>query len=702
MNREVMNGRKRLKRTAIADDDNGLYQRPLEAFKEESGFMNCDNEIRYNWFEALYAAGDENLSDALKWLRAASDGGYAPALVRHGIMHCLGEEVDKDMGMAFELFSRAAEAHDAVAEAKLGDCYKYGWGVEINYQVAVGWYKKAVEQGNEEAMQELGEIYLDGCDGVDADKDRGLELIASAAERGQERAQWLWGSVLVNPAASGSESVQQDIGKGVEWIKKSADQGFGMAECILASFYAQGIGVEKDLSKAKEYCELALEHGGLIADMEEGAKSMLAQLKGVVRATDSAEESDAESECPGLDPDANDEEKAEFQEMLSRAKDGNADAQYDLAVACALGRHGAKRDRGRAAAWYKKSADAGKIEAIVGLADCYKDGEVADKGLADAIPLYEKAAQKGDWRAQHVLALDIYSSGEQMAADYAKAVKWALIAADNDGTQYVLELLGKCYEKGLGTDRNVALAMKYYQMAVKKGSAEAQVALARLSKLSGDCLYDKVKFGPGVSDSDKAACRKVYDEAVEGRPGAEYEMGNVLSQGMYGIVVDVKEAFAWYLKSAEHGFMDAQAVVASYYSNGVKDVVDWNDAEKFKWYWEAAMQGHVESMRKVADCFFYGSGVSENNEEAKWWYIRAAKAEDEVALDMLETHWEMDENAVRGVYGLAEEMPGGMNFKASDSDKSKFRDLLRSAKAGDAVSQYELGRAFVFGSDGAK
>lgn len=666
----------------------------------------------------LYEEGEGisvDLPKAHEWTLKAAERGDVSAQVYAGIQLLTGRGVCEDKIAAVRWFRKAADQGSKLAMSHVGDGFKYGWGVGVDASQAAAWYEKAIapkvsdsDDGTEcedepptNAFVELAELLLEGK-GVEKDAERAVKLLTKAADAGEEKAQFMMGTMYMNPADMGVGSIQQDVGKGVEWIKKSADLGFGMAEWMLAGLYVQGIGVEKDLAKAKECYELALEHGGLTAKMEEDVKLMLAQLKGVVRATDSAEESDAESECPGLDPDANDEEKAEFQEMLSRAKDGNADAQYDLAVACALGRHGAKRDCGRAAAWYKKSADAGKVEAIVGLADCYKDGEVADKGLADAIPLYEKAAQKGDWRAQHVLALDIYSSGEDMPEDYAKAVKWALMAADNDGTQYVFELLGKCYEKGLGTDKNVALAMKYYQMAIKEGSAEAQVALTRLSELSGDCLYDKVKFGPGVSDSDKVACRKVYDEAVEGRPGAEYEMGNVLSLGMYGIVVNIKEAFSWYLKSAEHGFMDAQAVVASYYSSGVKDVVDWNDAEKFKWYWEAAMQGHVESMRKVADCFFYGSGVSENNEEAKWWYIRAAKAGDEEAIDMLETHWKMDEDDLHGAYGMISEYPAGMKRNAADSDKELFRKLLKQAKSGDADAQFRLGHAFVFGEDGAE
>jgi hypothetical protein len=71
-----------------------------------------------------------------------------------------------------------------------------------------------------------------------------------------------------------------------------------------------------------------------------------------------------------------------------------------------------------------------------------------------------------------------------------------------------------------------------------KEDDEAKAALSRLSTVMGsDYLYEGVGFGPNASDLDKNACRKVFAEALEGRPGAEYEMGNILANGMYCILV---------------------------------------------------------------------------------------------------------------------------------------------------------------------
>jgi TPR repeat protein len=109
---------------------------------------------------------------------------------------------------------------------------------------------------------------------------RGVELMKNAAENGHAKAQFMYGSLLINPSAMHVSSVEQDVSAGIEMLRKSSDQSFGMAECTLAMFYAQGIGVEKDLAKAKELYTRALEHGGLIKEMEDDATEMLAKLQG--------------------------------------------------------------------------------------------------------------------------------------------------------------------------------------------------------------------------------------------------------------------------------------------------------------------------------------------------------------------------------------------------------------------------------------
>ena len=88
------------------------------------------------------------------------------------------------------------------------------------------------------------------------------------------------------------------------------------------------------------------------------------------------------------------------------------------------------------------------------------------------------------------------------------------------------------------------------------------------------------------------------------------------------------------LTSARQGDMEAQFQVAEsyYYGNGV----DENEAESAKWYKKAALQGHVESMMKLGQLYYIGGdGVPENDAEAQRWYKMAADAGNREAKEKL-------------------------------------------------------------------
>lgn len=432
---------------------------------------------------------------------------------------------------------------------------------------------------------------------------------------------------------------------------------------------------------------------------------------------------------------------------------------------CAAG-IGVEKDSVQAFSWYKKAADAGLSTGQYRLGFCYHYAIGTESNLPLAVEWYTKAADQGDLEAMNELATIFLSGEDGVEKNEEKGVELLRAAADGGhgkaqcslgglllnpdlmgvscvrqdiaaGVKWIQEsanqfvgtaefLLATLYVQGIGVDKNLDEAKEMYKRALKHGDLldgmeeNAKEKLTNLgsspddadalnddcssmdegaeSRNDSDCLYGSVKFGPNVSDLDKEACRKIYAEVTTGAPGAEYEMGNILSNGMYGICVDKKEAFDWYLKSAEHGFAEAQYVVARFYSLGEKDVVDCNDAEKFKWYWEAAVQGHDESMLRVADCFYFGSGIDSNKEEAQRWYARAARAGVEGAKSMLK----MSEGELQEAYRIVELVPPGLNSHADEEEQEKFRELFKNAKDGDAVAQFQLGHAFIYGDDGAK
>ena len=56
------------------------------------------------------------------------------------------------------MVSQAAEQGNSYAQNNLGYCYEKGYGVTKSITEAVKWYRKAAEQGNENAKTNLRKL----------------------------------------------------------------------------------------------------------------------------------------------------------------------------------------------------------------------------------------------------------------------------------------------------------------------------------------------------------------------------------------------------------------------------------------------------------------------------------------------------------------------------------------------------------------
>ncbi len=73
-------------------------------------------------------------------------------------MYRKGYGVKKDYAEAVSWFRKAAEQGNANAQNNLGWCYYNGKGVPKDRTKAIEWWKKAADFGHVEAMKELRKI----------------------------------------------------------------------------------------------------------------------------------------------------------------------------------------------------------------------------------------------------------------------------------------------------------------------------------------------------------------------------------------------------------------------------------------------------------------------------------------------------------------------------------------------------------------
>mgnify|MGYP005867812565 CR=1 FL=1 len=135
----------------------------------------------------------------------------------------------------------------------------------------------------------------------------------------------------VGNAYKRGEGIQQDSQKALKWLELAAEYQMSGAAWELAEIYRDGIGnVSQNLEKAQAFYLLAKEVG-------ENVERSVQQLRSRLAVRDN------------------------FDELLERAKEGDLDAQKDLAMAYVRGDE-IEQNNEEAFKWYKAAAEQGDAE----------------------------------------------------------------------------------------------------------------------------------------------------------------------------------------------------------------------------------------------------------------------------------------------------------------------------------------------------
>jgi len=167
---------------------------------------------------------------ALKWYKKSADQGDAKSQFKLGTMYDFDTSgVYKDYERSLKWYKKSAEQGNSKAQFNLGVLYENGKHIKQNYKESIKWYKLAIEQNLPEAKQNLGNMYL------------------------------MFGNVF-----TGSGSTSDDHKQAVKWYKLSAKQDNLDAYIALGVLYAEGMGVDKDMLKAKKFFRKVYQDGSAL------------------------------------------------------------------------------------------------------------------------------------------------------------------------------------------------------------------------------------------------------------------------------------------------------------------------------------------------------------------------------------------------------------------------------------------------------
>ncbi|WP_028242619.1 tetratricopeptide repeat protein [Pseudobutyrivibrio ruminis] len=288
----------------------------------------------------------------------------------------------------------------------------------------------------------------------------------------------------------GADDVKQSFTEAISWYQMASDSGNIDGTCALGYFYLTGTGVDKDLDKALELFDSAIEGGSANAYVGK-ARVLLEQLdieqsvdEDSITNTANNDNSEADSED---DEAVIPEEEKNIYDLFYKAQiSGDVDGAYYLGYAYENG-IGIAVDYKKAFDYYSRAAKYNSTDladqnainkANVALGLLYVKGEGVDADSEQAITFFETASNNNYAKGSYYLG-QIYENAVGVDRDYEKAMEYYLMAADLDYAP-ALNQIGYMYYNGYGVDVDFASAVYYQKLAALQGYAIAQVNLGFL------------------------------------------------------------------------------------------------------------------------------------------------------------------------------------------------------------------------------
>ena len=199
---------------------------------------------------------------------------------------------------------------------------------------------------------------------------------------------------------------------------------------------------------------------------------------------------------------------------------------------------------------------------------------------------------------------------------YEEAIAiWLPLANSGDaGAQFNM---GVMYANGLGVDRDMGVAMDWWEAAARQLHVRAAHNLA-LAMLAGEPRDGSRAEG---EIDYTAVLRFLKIGADAGYPNSEYTLGKLYAEGV-GVEKDPRRAAELFLSASIKGFAKAQYNLGKIYRDGTGMKAD--AGLSLFWFAEAAERGHPRAQDRMAQRRLTGDGVPQDEVEALKWAILAA------------------------------------------------------------------------------
>lgn len=304
------------------------YPTAIQCFRDaaERDCPNAFASLGYCYYNEIGV--QRNYEEAVKWLSKGAELKSEEAITLLGGCYELERGVKRNPNKAAALYREAAEMGYADAMTRLGVCYFEGIGVRRSKKETIRWLRNAAELKDARAAFYLGNIYAgkdeaestrwycasaelgysDGAalagrrymlgEGVRQDIGKTMDYWRRAVELGNQRmlrclgeaaiAEELlkaedrfgvaFGKIALKDLPQNLKMALTEIGDqvglatGIEYLEKAATLNDECARLMLGICFFYGVGVERDLSKAKKLFRLAAVSDSIDEDARLGAE----------------------------------------------------------------------------------------------------------------------------------------------------------------------------------------------------------------------------------------------------------------------------------------------------------------------------------------------------------------------------------------------------------------------------------------------
>ena len=516
--------------------------------------------------------------------------------------------VKKDEEEAFRWYKKAAENNYPPAYFMLGRRYATGTGTKQNYSEAMTWFKKSDES---RASYEIGKIYYYGY-GRDHDYVQAIKYFNEAAERLEHNnaknkmsncSDYVY--TRLGKMYYEGQGVKQDFEEAVKYFNKNSNHPEN-AFYLGKIYYENNVRHNKNPAEIAEYFNksadfLALDLATLGETLNGGTyKEWLpdwafnaaeGQLYVGEIAYKAAEET-LDNMKKGI---KNEYTNKEAYETYSDAAKKRFQIFSDINCDIMTGDEYAEK-------LLNLSGKQGKNDYSIFMKEAgLKDNSASKTQACKAL------------RAKSHLNIGImYYYGIGYGQDYNNAIKYFTKAAKYGNANAEFNL-GIMYYNGYGTPKDLSAGLTLIESAAQKGYIYATKALA-------DIYMEKKNYAKAFS---------LYNQAVQsGYSKAKTNIAQMYEEGL-GVAKDRKKALEWYEEASKDG--NSEAMQKAAYMN-----LSDKNYDKAKDLFEKLYEnGNARAAYEIGNMYSYGWGVSENDDEAREWYKKAADGKNINAIAMI-------------------------------------------------------------------